>query len=271
MSNVGFRFADTNQQVPSEGRQAMFMAKLPKLMDTLERIYARAQHTKEAIDDVMFVLGIQCIDEFREILVLCENGFGIGGLKVLRCLYERAVTMQYLAKYPERVNDFIDYNAVNLGKFYKHADREFGLQNRVPPERAAEINKEYKDALDAFRHRPWSGLNTLDMAEKAVAESEDKENSLYGLYGLCFFRPTMHIHTTALSFTDWIEVKNNTLRIKKDAQDAIVWQTLLSAHSVILHVLKIQDDYFNLNVDDTLVNDFLEIWSRNSATTAASA
>src|SRR6266498_2196625 len=260
MAIGGFRFAETNEEAPSEGRQALFMAKLPKLMATLERIYTRTQHTNEAIEDVMFVLGIQCIDEFREIVLLCDHGFGIGGLKILRCLYERAVTMQYLAKHPDKVKDFIDYNALNLGKFYKHAAREFDLENRVPPERASEIENEYKDALDAFGRRPWCGLNVLDMAKEAVTEGEE-QSSLYGLYGLCFFRPTMHIHTTALSFTDCVEVKDNTLRIKADAQQGIAWQTLLSAHAVILHVLKIQDDYFKLNVEETLVNDFLEIWS----------
>lgn len=264
MAIGGFKFAETNDEAPSENREALFMEKLPKLMETLERIYTRTQHTNEAIDDVMFVLGIQCIDEFREIVLLCEKGFGIGGLKILRPLYERAVTMQYLAKHPEKVKYFIEYNAVNLGKFYKHAAREFDLENRVPPERAVEIESQYKDALDAFGKRPWSGLNVLDMAKKAVTD-DDEQSSLYGLYGLCFFRPTMHIHTTSLSFTDYVEVKDDTLQIKRNAQQAIAWQTLLSAHAVILHVLKIQDDYFSLDVDEALVNDFLEIWRSEPA------
>jgi hypothetical protein len=268
MAIGGFKFAENNDEVPSERRQTLFKAKLPKLMETLARIYTRTQHTSEAIEDVLFVLGIQCIDEFREIVLLCENNCGIGGLKILRPLYERAVTMQYLAKHPDKVAAFIDYNAVNLGKFYKHAAREFDLENQVPPERAAEIENEYKDALDAFGRRPWSGLNVLDMAKKAVMEGDEQSN-LFGLYGLCFFRPTMHIHTTSLSFNDYVEVKDDTLQIKRNAQQAIAWQTLLSAHAVMLHVLKIQDDYFKLDVDETLVNDFLEIWRSEPASATA--
>lgn len=270
MAIGGFKFAENNDEAPSERRQALFKAKLPKLRETLERIYTRTQHTSEPIEDVLFVLGIQCIDEFREIVLLCENGFGIGGLKILRPLYERAVTMQYLAKYPDKVNDFIEYNAVNLGKFYNHAAREFDLQNRVPLERAAEIESEYKDALDAFGRGSWSGLDALSMAKKAVTEG-DEQSSLYGLYGLCFFRPTMHIHTTALSFNDYVEVKDDTLKIKASAQQAIAWQTLLSAHAVILHVLKIHEDYFKLDVDESLVEDFLEVWRSNSELPAAAA
>jgi hypothetical protein len=246
------------------------MHKLPKLMDTLEGVYTRTEHTREAIDEVMFVLGIQCIDEFREIVLLCANGFGIGGQKILRCFYERAVTMQYLAKYPEKVNDFIEYNAVNLGKFYKHAEREGHLQIRVPPERAAKIKEGYKNALDVFHNQPWSGRSVLDMAKKA-ADKADTQNSLYGLYGLCFFRPTMHIHTTALTFSDCVEVHDHVPNIKKEAQREITWQTLLSAHCVILNVLKIQGDYFKLDIDDTLVADFIEVWSWKPSSTATSA
>lgn len=78
------------------------------------KIVARSAANQLPIDRALMTLGWICAHDFQEILVLCGNGLGIGGLKLLRGLYEKAVVMQYLSAYPDEVQEFFDYNAIHF-------------------------------------------------------------------------------------------------------------------------------------------------------------
>jgi hypothetical protein len=53
-------------------------------------------------DRTVFVLGRLCMEDFFEIIQLAGNGYGFGALKLVRSLYERAVTMAFLSGQPLR-------------------------------------------------------------------------------------------------------------------------------------------------------------------------
>src|SRR5580700_2459416 len=52
-------------------------------------------------DRVVLFLALACMEDFNEILLLCGNGYGLGALKLLRGMYERAVTAHYLHQVSE--------------------------------------------------------------------------------------------------------------------------------------------------------------------------
>lgn len=52
------------------------------------------------------------MEDFNEVLLLCGNGYGIGAEKLIRGMYERAVTLVYLHQHPEYADDFLDYHKV---------------------------------------------------------------------------------------------------------------------------------------------------------------
>lgn len=47
---------------------------------------------------------------------MCENGYGFGGLRLLRSMYERAVTLAYLMRNSNEIEDFLDYFLVTQRK-----------------------------------------------------------------------------------------------------------------------------------------------------------
>ena len=49
-------------------------------------------------------------------LLLAGNGYGVGALKIVRGLYERAVAIAYLSINPEKAVDFIDFAHVEKFK-----------------------------------------------------------------------------------------------------------------------------------------------------------
>lgn len=47
------------------------------------------------------------------ILLLGMNGYGFGAQKILRGMYERAVTAAFLHRHPDQVDAFLDFGHIN--------------------------------------------------------------------------------------------------------------------------------------------------------------
>ena len=85
----------------------LFLEKLELLHSTIEKVFLRTVSSENPADRVVFYLGILCVEDFNEVTLLCGNGCGIGALKILRGLYERAVSLGYIAKNPNKAEDFL--------------------------------------------------------------------------------------------------------------------------------------------------------------------
>jgi Family of unknown function (DUF5677) len=194
--------------------------------------------------------------------VLCGNGHGVGGLKLLRGMYERAVTAQYLHAFPDTVQKFFDYNAIHFGKLLNHT-QDLGI--KLFPEREEEIKKARKEAEARFQEAlckqcgttrtqmSWSGQDLKTMAIKARKKLKiKKDDGLDALYSVCYFIPTMHTHPTFFSFNEWVEFSDEGMEWNVDAQRRVSTQAIRGAHLVMMHVLKTQNDYFQLDVDNEL-------------------
>jgi hypothetical protein len=65
------------------------------LYATAKKVFLRKMQSDKPADRVGFYLGRICVEDFSEIFVLAGNGHGVGALKILRGMYERAVTSAY--------------------------------------------------------------------------------------------------------------------------------------------------------------------------------
>ena len=91
------------------------------LTSTLTKIFIRKAALNSPADRVVFHLGRLCVEDFNEIFFLSGNGYGIGGLKILRGLYERAVSLGYIADNPNQAEPFLEYHHIQKGKMINHA------------------------------------------------------------------------------------------------------------------------------------------------------
>lgn len=83
------------------------------------------------------------------------------------------------------------------------------------------------------------------------------------LISACYYIPTMHTHPTFFSFNEWIEFSDEGMEWNVDAQHRVATQAIRGAHLVMMHALKTQNDYFQLDVDDELnerQEDLLASW-----------
>jgi hypothetical protein len=266
-SNPGKGFSKTH---------ANFLKILPNLEAAIDRIFARTFSSRGPADGVVFHLGRLCADDFREILVLCENGYGIGGLKLLRGFYERVVTMAYISKNPSKAEEFLGYHPIHEGrelnhlkKFLAHSPpkQKRDITKIISEQDINDIEKKYKEAKRQYQEPlcrkcgtsktqfQWSKLDILSMAEKV---------GLDAFYFTCYYQPLLYGHPTFSSII-------KQLAKSKDAgPDAIHDPTaqrqaanlaLQEAHHLMLQTLATQNEFFGLNLDDECLQDFKTYWS----------
>lgn len=249
----------------------VLLRKLPLLFKTFGQVFLRTMETTNPADRVIYFLGRIAMEDFMEIALLCGNGYGVGALKILRGLYERAVTAAYLAKYPDEVDSFLDYHQVHMGKLINHAAELFDLRRLFSEDKLAEIRERYEEAKQHFQEPlckkcgttrtqfSWSKLDVGTMAKKA-------DEYLAKLYLDCYFLPTLQTHATfhALS-AQARHSEAGGLTYDDNAQREAVDGAFRGAHLTMLLALGTQNRYFNLGLDEELGErrgDFAEAWGK---------
>lgn len=238
------------------------------LHSTLEKIFIRKFERKNAADMVVFFLGRLCVEDFNEIFLLCANGYGFGALKILRGLYERAVTAGYISKNPKEAELFLEYHFIHKGKMLNHARNFFGnIKDQIDPKEIKDAEEKYRLYKDKFKEPlckkcktyrtrfSWSTLDLLSMAKKADMDS---------LYFPGYFFPTIQTHATPSSLMSRLKIKDDgNVSFDEGSQPDWAKRALVAAHNILLRVMLIQNTHFNLNLEDEIEarrNDFLAIW-----------
>lgn len=253
-------------------RHPLWTDKFQLLHNTLEKFFIREFKPRNPADKVIFFIGRVCVEDFNEIFLLCGNGYGFGALKMLRGLYERAVTSGYIAKKPDQAETFLEYHHIHKGKMLKHAKRFFDkIENQIDPEEIRDAERLYTEYRDKFQETlckkckkyrtrfSWSPLDIVSMAKKADMEE---------LYFAAYYYPTLQTHATATAIMSRMKTKAAG-GISFDEQSQRDWsdRALIAAHNVMIRVLLIQNTYFNLVLDNELEqrkSDFVEIWGPES-------
>ncbi|HEY6252461.1 MAG TPA: DUF5677 domain-containing protein, partial [Candidatus Angelobacter sp.] len=249
-----------------------FLRNFPSLLTTFGHVFTREAAIGNLADRVVFFLGNIILEDFMEILLLCGNGYGLGGFKLLRGLYERTVTAAYIAKNPNEAEVFLQYHKVHRGKLLNHTEELFNVRELFTEDQLARIRDDYQETKKNFQepvcHKcgisrtqfSWSRLDVGSMAKKA-------DPDLAQLYLSCYFLPTLQTHSTVSAlFAQMKTSDTGGLMFNPDAQREKVDEALRGAHSVILFALQTQNDYFRLGLDQEIEskrNEFIQTWKHH--------
>lgn len=266
-SSNQIRFGIPEEWQVFQKRHPELTEKLQPLFKTLTKTFIREMQGEELADKVVFYLGRLAIEDFMEILLLCGNGYGIGGMKLLRGLYERAVTLGYIAKNRDKADDFLDYHHVHLGRHLNHAKQVF--PDILSPELIAGIQSNYNTMKNKYEEVickkcnitrirfSWSELDILSMARKAGLDK---------LYLQCYYEPTLQTHSTVSSLVYRLKLRDDGgLSFDEGAQHDKADLALIGAHNLILYVLKIVNEYFKMGLENEIEErfaDFLLVWKK---------
>ncbi len=113
-------------------------------------------------------------NSYQSVLLLTMNGCGTDALKIVRSMFESAVTVAYLQDKPDLLQDFLDYRWI---KRQKH--QEFLAQccpeqfNAIDPTEIKKTILEYGRIKARFRGRSsWTDTNLREMAKSVGIEQQ---------------------------------------------------------------------------------------------------
>lgn len=262
-----FEIPDTEKSRTFAARNAQFLSALLKLFETANKCFGRDPRPKDDLERICFWLGHTCRQDFLEIFFLAVNGYGAGATKILRSLYERAVTIAYLIQKPDKVERFLQFAAIQENRAMEAALRQMP-QDQIdaamdPENRVAEVHKRYEQYKGTFKATACEvcGVKTppswdVDLVSMVRRVGEPYQN----VFVLAYTNPNFQIHATLASASPHDEGRE-----EKDAKTA-----LLVATELLLAVIRSQNALFSLGLDtdiDACTNDLRDAQARDLSAT----
>jgi hypothetical protein len=254
-------------------RNGQFLSVYPNLEHAMNVAFIRDASFSKPEERVVFALGRICVEDFLEVLLLAGNGYGIGAQKILRGLYERAVTMMFLSENPGDVTAFLNFHLVAQRKLLTVMQQTFGPEV-VSKNDADRTESEYRAVKDDYMVTDCKKCDTKKLNhtwhKKLDLVSMAHKTPLGRLIVAGYYLPMGETHSTVRSLLSRIEgTQSGGLGFKAEAQPKEADMALVTAHNIMMGVLKTQKDYFKLDSLEqplqTCIQDFLRVWSRDKA------
>jgi hypothetical protein len=256
-----------------EERHRLFLERFPNLVAALNTAFIRRATLSEHIDKFVFFYGRLCCEDFFEVGLCCGNGYGAAALKLVRSLYERAVTLRYLHEHPEELKDFWDYHHVATYKLMLPVDATLGAK-AIPEAMRTKVTADFEGVKEQFMvtacekcgtkrlNHTWNKLDFVSMSKKT--------GTIGKLIVPGYYLPLRHAHATVgalLSRMEDNEVEG--LSFAPTAQRKEADEALMSAENIIVDVLNVQEERFKIpGLKDQIqrvIEDFMEMYAKAKA------
>jgi hypothetical protein len=211
-------------------RHGLFTERFPYLLETTRLVFDQPVHAVEPIDRFVILYGRMCMEAFYEILLMCGNGYGFGAQKILRGIWEKAVTLEYIANHPDELDNFFDYHHVADYKLFNSVADLIG--DDILPKAIIEQNAtDYTRVKDRFTvtdckkcgttrvNHTWNKLDIVSMSKKT--------RMLGKIVNEAYYMPMRHTHSTSSSFV---------MRLEQPAPEAIGFKPGLSTYRRGQHI-----------------------------------
>jgi len=96
----------------------------PRLIDSINSLIAPEYPRTNGLQKVILNLGILGATTLSEIATLVGNGLGQGAMKITRSMLELAINAEFLRTFPEHLDDFFDWGAVEGYRLMQFARAE---------------------------------------------------------------------------------------------------------------------------------------------------
>jgi len=248
-----------------------FLKRFKNIERAIVAAFNRIHQTTQPLQKTIYFQGLLIVEDFMEILLLCGNGYGIGAQKLVRGMYERAVSARYLVDHPEEVDNFLDFHRVADYKFLTAIEQSIGL-GVFSAEQAAKIRRDYESVKSQFMvsdcndcgtvrvNHTWSKADIVSMARKA--------QSLWSFIVPGYYVPMREAHSTVGAIFSRIDSesakKGEGLIFDGETQRSRAHMALFTAHMILLDTLELQRVFFGIEelaaIMQTCIGDYSEIW-----------
>lgn len=106
----------------------------------------------EPIQKITRLIARVVVNSNGSVMTLCANGYGNDAAKIARSMLEGAITIAYLRKHPELVNDYIDFGKVKMWKFYEETKDIDGIAPQSQ-EVVDQLKAEFDSVAERFKNK----------------------------------------------------------------------------------------------------------------------
>lgn len=265
------RYGYPEEWAAFSARHQEFLKRFENIEKAIKTAFLRIQQTTGPLEKVIYLQGRLVGEEFMEVLLLCGNGYGIGAQKLVRGMYERAVTARYLMGHPEEAEQFLEFHHIANYKFLMAIEQSLG-QDIFSPEQANKIRKDYEGVKAQFMipdckmcgtfrlNHTWSKVDVVSMARMT--------KNLWPFISSGYYLPLREAHSTAGAIFSRLDSpsvgEEKGLFFGGDAQRDTAHRALFTAHMILLDALELQWEYFKIEELEsqmqTCMRDYSEIW-----------
>jgi hypothetical protein len=247
-------------------RHAEFTKRFVNIEKAFKTAFNRIHKTSSLAERTIYFLGRLGVEEFMEILLLCGNGYGIGAQKLVRGMYERAVTARYLYKYPDEVRNYLDFNRVTDHKSLLAIQSTMG-HDVFSPEQTVKIERDFDAVKGQFMvsdcktcktsrlNHTWSKVDIVSMARMS-------DENLWRLMVPAYYQPTREFHSTIGAIFSRLDpeaaAKDEGLIFNGAAQRDRADQSIITAHNLLLNILDLQRECFQIQELEPLLQTCFE-------------
>jgi hypothetical protein len=233
-------------------------AQFPDLMwkwIRLSQSLLKASHICEGDDLGFLIFGFMMASlvDLNDILTLAHNKSRSGSAKILRSIYERTVTMKYLAANPSDVPKFIGYQSIDWQQVIDQCESKIGHGLEEPARSnlanaAREARREYRNEVcPECRMRKQT-----DWTPKSIRERAEL-TGLAHMHYFGFIHPTKLMHTTFYGTMEFMKSGPPIHNILNTAHELLV-------QSILIHRRHFAEDSAPTPMMRAAVKDFVDTW-----------
>jgi Family of unknown function (DUF5677) len=256
-----------------EQRHPQWPAVMARLEAVINLAFTGTHGMKTPLEKFVCFYGRLVTEDFMELFLMAVNGYGFAAMKLLRSMYEHAVTLRYLHDHPGELQAFINFDRVQQYKLTKQITDTFG-QDALSPEIVAATERDYAVVKNDFMVKScksktcneqrvghtWSKLDFASMAKRAGA--------IGSVIVPNYFVPLRHAHSTFRAMTERLEMNDGEMGFRRESQPKAADQALMAAHNCLLLALEVQKEQFNFpGLEESIqasCSDWVLVWSPES-------
>jgi uncharacterized protein DUF5677 len=202
---------------------------------------------------VILELMLASLPDFDDIMTLSSHDAHWGALKLLRCLFERVVTLKYLAQNPQEAKAFVEFDALDWKSILEGIDDKWGL--RMSEQSQKNLDEAAAKARKTFKQEPCRecGLRKRTTWTPYSAHELAKRTGLGYMFLHAYVMPSKFIHATYFG----------TQSIPRENTPMV--NTIKNTHALLAETITTHQRYFNGTHFESermleVVSDFLQVW-----------
>jgi hypothetical protein len=248
-------------------RHPEFFERIGRLQEAVRNIVNPAYEALDGNQRLQMNLLILVATGTAEVVTLVGNGMGHGAMKIVRGIIENAINAEYVRRFPEQGEKYLEWRWVEFHKLYAYMNESSpDLLKQIPPEKMAADEAEYQRVKDMFRYKVQNAAGTERTVKQDswcrdnLFQRAEKTNTAQS------YKTVMPVANQILhgTISGWMrEIDEESGRVEFPPTHKWGGEALIATHVALLQAVETVALALNAKANpaiEILIEDFRAIW-----------